>query len=214
MREAIKRLELRARARMPAAVRLVYRMARALQRVELSRPLTPELVADCRFCATRFDLLERLPQGGVAAELGTLRGDFARKILARNKPRELHLIDLDYSKFDETLLADKRIVRHQGDTVATIACFPDASFDWIYVDAGHSYDAVRADAHACAPKLKPGGFLVFNDFAHIDPFLGRYGVHRAVVDFALETRWPFRFFAFDIAALYDVALQKPDAGVA
>jgi len=54
-----------------------------------------------------------------------------------------------------------------------------------------------------------GGFLVFNDFAHIDPDVGRYGVHRAVVDFVLETRWPLALFAFHPYALYDVALQKP-----
>jgi hypothetical protein len=67
-----------------------------------------------------------------------------------------------------------------------------------------------ADARASAPKVKPGGYLVFNDFAHIDPSLGRYGVHRAVVDFALEGRWPLRLFAFSEYALYDVALQKPE----
>jgi hypothetical protein len=52
--------------------------------------------------------------------------------------------------------------------------------------------------------------LVFNDFAHIDPSLGHYGVHRAVVDFALEVRWPLRLFAFSKYALYDVALQNPE----
>ena len=61
--------------------------------------------------------------------------------------------------------------------------FPDAHFDWIYVDADHSYEGLLRDANAAATKVKPGGFLVFNDFAHADPFLGAYGVQRAVADF-------------------------------
>ena len=51
--------------------------------------------------------------------------------------------------------------------------------------------------------------MVFNGFAHIDPWLGRYGVHRAVVEFAIDQSWPLRFFAYQASALYDVALQKP-----
>ena len=46
------------------------------------------------------------------------------------------------------------------------------------------------------------------DFALVDQFLGRYGVHRAVIDFALENSWPLQYFAYSAAALYDVALRK------
>jgi SAM-dependent methyltransferase len=203
---------MRLRARTPQAVRLLYRLGRSVEPIVPSKTLPEDLVRDCRLCSSRSALLELLPPGGRVAELGTLKGDFAREILARNKPKELHVIDVDYSQFDQTLLADTRLVRHQGLTDAVIGEFEDASFDWIYVDAGHSYDAVAADARASAPKLKPGGFLVFNDFGQIDPFLGRYGVHRAVVDFAIEMGWPLRFFALHHYAMYDVALQKPGLG--
>ena len=40
--------------------------------------------------------------------------------------------------------------------------------------------------------------------------LGHYGVHRAVVDFAIQEHWPLRLFAFAPHALYDVALQRLD----
>jgi SAM-dependent methyltransferase len=205
-------MEMRLRARMPRAARLVYRFARSFQPVVPSKYLPDDLVRDCRFCSSRLAMLDFLPRNGCVAELGTYKGDFAREILARNTPKELHLVDVDYSLFDRALLADVRVIRHDGLTDAIIAKFQDGYFDWIYVDAGHSYAAVLADANSCVAKLKPGGFLVFNDFGHIDPFLGRYGVHRAVVDFAAELGWPFRFFAFQEYAMYDVALQKPERG--
>ena len=66
------------------------------------------------------------------------------------------------------------------------------------------------DARAAAGKVRTGGYLVFNDFAHVDYDFGQYGVHRAVIDCALEARWPMAFFAFSEDALYDVALRKPD----
>jgi hypothetical protein len=130
-------------------------------------------------------------------------------ILARCRPRQLHLIDIDYAKFDETNLIDPCVSRHHGLTHAVMGTFPDGSFDWVYVDADHSYAGTIADARASAPKIRPGGFIAFNDFTHIDVELGRYGVHRAVVDFAVEMQWPLRFFAYDAAGLYDVALQRP-----
>lgn len=209
MRQIIKRLELRLRARMPARLRSLAHTIRSLGPIEVSKPLPAALVADCQFCASRVDMLDRLPRQGIVAELGTYRGDFAREILARTDPRELHLVDIDYALFDESGLTEAGVQRHRGFTYEIIAAFPDAYFDWIYVDADHSYDGTMRDARASAAKVKPGGFLVFNDFAHIDPYLSRYGVHRAVVDFALETQWPFSFFAFETAALYDVALRKP-----
>ena len=209
MRATFKRLEMGVRATMPRAVRQLYRMARSAGGSHLlARQLPAALVDGCEMCASRYDMLSRLPKGGTCAEIGTDKGDFAREILSRAEPARLHVIDIDYSRFDKTLLADARVKKHQGLSHQVIAGFPDNHFDWIYIDADHSYDGVLRDAKASAAKLKPGGLMIFNDFAHIDPELGRYGVQRAVVDFALEKRWPLRYFAFHPAALYDVALKK------
>lgn len=207
MTGALKRVELSVRARVPGFARSAFRLLRSAWQQPVSQQLPAELLTDCRFCASRVDMLNYLPHRGVVAELGTQKGDFAREIMVRTRPLELHLVDLTYADFDATGLSEAML--HQGDTAAVIGQFPGNTFDWIYVDAGHSYEAVIRDARACAAKVKPGGFMVFNDFAHIDPYLGRYGVHRAVVEFANSSRWPFRLFAYQPAGLYDVALQRP-----
>ncbi len=71
------------------------------------------LARDCRFSASRYDLVEALPTGGRIAEVGTYKGDFARHILAHCDPAELHLVDLDFSLLDPVVAADTRI-RKQG----------------------------------------------------------------------------------------------------
>lgn len=210
MRPALKRLEMALRARVPAPLRRALRLARAATGEARPSPALPQrLVENCRMCASRYELLSALPKGGIVAELGTWRGAFAGDILKRTEPSRLHLVDIDFSQVPAALLSDPRVVKHQGLTHAVLAGFPDATFDWIYVDADHSYEGALRDARAARDKLKPGGLLVFNDFAHIDPGLGRYGVHRAVVDFMIEADWPMRYFAYQVSALYDVALEKP-----
>lgn len=161
-------------------------------------------------CASRSELVGLLPHNGRVAEVGTQYGEFAMHILSASTPSELHLIDLDISEVNAALSQDARIVMHQGYSHQVLARFPDAHFDWIYIDADHSYDGVTRDAYAAAPKVKPGGFLVFNDFAHIDPYWGTYGVHRAVADFAISQRWKFCWWAYQPSALYDVALRRVD----
>jgi SAM-dependent methyltransferase len=209
MRPWLKHVEMRVRAIVPRPVKSAYRVVRALSVTQPSSPAMPAaLLEGCQMCADRDELIGRLPKGGIVAELGTYRGEFARTILARAAPRQLHLIDIDFTLTDRAIMSDPHVTTHQGLTHTTLATFPDGHFDWIYIDADHSHAGVVRDARASAPKLKPGGFLVFNDFAHIDPHLGRYGVHRAVVEFAIAERWPMRFFAFNGAALYDVALCK------
>ncbi|WP_439493883.1 class I SAM-dependent methyltransferase [Bosea sp. (in: a-proteobacteria)] len=197
------------RARLPDVLRRSYRLARSLGPVEAVEPIPGDLLADCRFCSSREAMLPLLPMGGVVAELGTYRGDFARSIIRLNRPAALHLIDIDYSTFEATGLDAKAVTRHVGYTNETIATFPDAHFDWIYIDADHSYAGCLRDAKAAAAKVRPGGYLVFNDFAHIDPWLGRYGVQKAVSEFARMQRWPMAFFCYHPAALYDVAFRRP-----
>jgi hypothetical protein len=205
----LKFLSMRLRALTPSPVRSAHRILRSTSAQPASKALTPELVEHCHFFADRVHMLGALPRNGVVAELGTYRGDFARAIALNSDPRELHLVDIDFTHFIADGLESGRVQRHTGLTHEVIASFPDAYFDWIYIDADHAFSGVMRDAEASAPKVRPGGYLVFNDFAHIDPSLGRYGVHAAVTTFATEHRWPLRLFAFDASALYDVALRRP-----
>ncbi len=144
------------------------------------------------------------------AEIGTDTGAFAQLILATAAPSRLDIVDLDFSRFPAALRADPRVVVHQGRSADILEGFEPASFDWIYIDADHAYASVRRDAAAAASKVKPGGYLVFNDFAHVDPYFGTYGVHRAATEFALDHGWPLAWLAYEPSALYDVALRKPD----
>jgi hypothetical protein len=211
MSRALSTLALRARKRLPEGLRRLLRLARHVVSTGQSSPPVPsDLLVSCRVCASRHDLVGMLPRRGRVAEVGTDRGHFARHILSASDPAELHLIDLDFSLVEPALGAESRVVMHRGVSHEVLAGFPDAHFDWIYIDADHSHGGVTRDANAAAAKVKPGGFLVFNDFAHMDPYLGAYGVHRAVVEFAIARRWMFAWLAYDGNALYDVALRRPD----
>jgi hypothetical protein len=209
--EAIKSLTLKLRKLTPQTVRHWLRLIKhATSRGQASPQLPPHLVAECRVCASRDELLKHLPHGARVAEVGVEHGHFSRHILSTTSPTELHLIDLDFGALDPSLREDPRVRIHRGHSHEVLAAFPDASFDWIYIDADHSYAGVRRDATVAAEKVRPGGFLVFNDFAHMDPFLGAYGVHRAVVEFVVEREWPLAWLAYEPHALYDVALKRPD----
>lgn len=197
------------RQRSPGVLRKCYRLLRSVGEQALSPRLPRELVANSHLCADRFHLIENMPKDGVVAELGTYRGDFARQIIEHASPRHLHLIDIDFSNFDPRGLAGPNVSCHSGLISDVLSKFPDEYFDWIYVDANHSYSQVAADCRLAADKVRRGGYLVFNDFAHIDPMLGRYGVHRAVSEFIVDRRWKLAFFALDPVALYDVAIQRP-----
>lgn len=63
-------------------------------------------------------------------------------------------------------------VREWSDKAA--ALYEDASLDFVFIDAGHSYENVSADIKAWMPKVKPGGFIAGHDYGSAD------GVCRAV----------------------------------
>jgi SAM-dependent methyltransferase len=204
------RLAFAIRGRLPERLRRVFRLGRHLFTTgQPSMAIPPELLAGCRVCASRNEMVKNLPKQARVAEVGTYRGGFARHILDACDPAELHLIDIDVSPLDPAVAADRRVTIHQGLSDEVLAQFPDDHFDWIYIDGDHSHDGASRDARVAATKVKPGGYLVFNDFAHADPYLGAYGVHRAVVEFAVTRGWKFVWFAYEPNALYDVALQRP-----
>ena len=200
---------IRARIRAPNALRVLYRAAHAFRPVPGSIEIPDSLLEGCKCVSNRIVLISELTANGRVAELGTFKGEFAKHILLRSSPAELHLVDIDFSRLHPEISSDRRVVRHLGFTKDVLTKFEDGYFDWIYVDAVHSYEGTLRDAKLSAPKIRSGGFLVFNDFAHLDPQYGRYGVHRAVSEFAVNMKWPLAFLAFAPNGLYDVALRKP-----
>ena len=61
----------------------------------------------------------------------------------------------------------------QGRSTEVAATYEDGSLDFVFIDADHSYDAVRADIAAWLPKVKHRGVLAGHDYDA--------GTHRAVV---------------------------------
>ena len=171
-------------------------------------------VENCRVVEDRLALLSRcLPTKSICCEVGTDRGDFARQILQRTEPKELHLIDITLrnlqTKFLEASLADGVIQLHEDDSVRALIRFPDRYFDWIYIDGNHSYEGVKRDISVAKYKVKPDGLLVFNDYtfwSHRE--LMAYGVMQAVNEFCLEESWEIITLALSPEAVNDVVLRK------
>lgn len=42
--------------------------------------------------------------------------------------------------------------------------FADQSVDFVFIDANHTYDFVKADVNAWLPKIKPGGIIAGHDY--------------------------------------------------
>jgi len=135
-------------------------------------------VANLRVLTSREKLLDLLPKHAVAAEVGVARGGFSQQILARCEPQRLHLIDAwassggeygpaDYQHVTEKFQAHTdsgQVVIHRGWSWDMLAQLPDASLDWVYLDAGHRYDMVSRDLRATRPKMKPVGLICGHDY--------------------------------------------------
>jgi hypothetical protein len=158
------------------------------------------------------------------AEVGVQLGDFAAVIRAYWPQGEYHLVDrwrhaegyVDIAnKEDEEQVkfymhvvsrfsSDFDIHIHRHDSVDAANRFPNEFFDWIYIDADHSYDGCLRDLLAWYPKLKPGGVFAGHDYLDGLFTAGDFGVKSAVGDFVkgkdvslLVTRdpdWPSWYF--------------------
>jgi predicted O-methyltransferase YrrM len=98
---------------------------------------------------------------------------------------------------------------HDGDSVATLDAFPEGTFDWIYIDAQHTYEGVARDIVAARRAVKPGGLLVFNDYtpwSYVE--MQPYGVVAAVNELCLDHGWEMVYLALPSHMYCDVAVRR------
>lgn len=157
-------------------------------------------------------VLARLPEGDVfGVEIGVFTGAMSRHLLQRDD-LTLCMVDAwkgngesykgDSGDWHASLTQEKQdayfqsakdavkfatgrvlIIRH--DSVTAAAGFMDSSLDFVFIDADHSYEGVKADIEAWLPKLRPGGLLSGHDYDN--PDFPKFGVKRAVDKFCALT---------------------------
>ena len=155
-----------------------------------------------RLLATRGQMIGLLPRDAVAAEIGVSRGKFTAEIMAANRPRKLHLVDVWASerytdalrqRVEQTYAAEiaaDSVEINRGYSIEVGRTFPDAYFDWIYIDTDHSYPTTRDELAVYESKMKPGGIIAGHDYV-MGNWRGslKFGVIEAVHEFCLARSW-------------------------
>ena len=132
--------------------------------------------------SSRLRLLERMPRGGVCAEIGVWKGDFSDRILRYANPKSLHLIDpwpLSTSIYRTYVWGGS--AKNQDD------------MDCIFQGVRDRF--ALADLRMCLAKTKPGGRIAGDDY-HWGTWDG-YPVRRAVLDFAAQNSLERRLTVLD-----------------
>jgi predicted O-methyltransferase YrrM len=122
------------------------------------------------------------------AELGVDKGILFGMLL-RHVP-DLHLIGVDLFpdrlrsfrafEYEYQFAPYARLI--VGDTAEAAREIEEGSLDFVFIDADHTYEAVRKDIDAWRSKVRPGGWLGGHDYNRKFP-----GVIRAV-DFVFGAR--------------------------
>lgn len=97
----------------------------------------------------------------------------------KNNPQQL---EIGYNKILTKYGDDKRVKICKGHSDDWCDTFEDGTFDWVYIDANHTYEAAKNDILKWLPKVKKGGVLSGHDF-NPDPnniVYDTFGVDRAV----------------------------------
>jgi hypothetical protein len=179
-------------------------------------------VRGAQLLASRYQMLERLPNGGTVCEIGVANGDFSACILDLCKPARLHLVDMwdserysadrekVFKRFAEQIAAGQ-VTIHVGASTQKLPEFPDRTFDWVYVDTVHDYAVTARELELCRTKVKPGGIIAGHDYTAgniVTPVC--YGVVQAVQEFCVKNRWRYLFLTCESHCYWSFAIQAMD----
>ena len=135
----------------------------------------------------RLQIARMLPLGGVGVEIGVAEGGFSAMLLDQASPKKLYLVDawkyqniggyekdpcnvgncqqdIRYKLVCKTFKDDKRVEIIRSLSIDAATMFEDEYFDWIYLDACHTFECVMEDLVAWWPKLKRLGIFSGHDY--------------------------------------------------
>jgi len=189
---------------------------------------------DARLYADRNSLVSILPvaKDGKIAEIGVWRAAFSKFLAGELKPRKFFAFDiftghtltewkdttgqqlfdgLTHRQFYEREMAPyaRCLSIVEGPSEVTLRDYTDGSFDLVYLDAAHDYEAVKTDAELAVQMVAPSGVLVFDDYTLRDPNNGApYGVVPVVNDLVANHGWRIVGYALHEQLRCNVALVR------
>jgi Methyltransferase domain len=113
-------------------------------------------------------------------EVGSFRG-YTALYLAQHIATDARIVTVDLDPqhgeaYQNTRYADQ-IDRRIGKTSSALFQQDEpGSYDFIFVDADHTYDGVKYDTELLLPLLSPTGFFLWHDYANWGYFDGKNGV--------------------------------------
>lgn len=149
-----------------------------------------------------LELLDATPEGGTFVELGCYKGkstSFIGVEIHKHK-RDINFFAVDsfegatnstdenevkayigISDIEQTYLESIAPIGNKIETIKSLSheasqYFEDGSVDVLFVDAGHSREAVKADIDCWLPKMKPNGIMAGHDYTAWE------GVNQAVTE--------------------------------
>lgn len=143
------------------------------------------LAKDDRY--TGFSKLINLFNYKIGVEVGTREGFYSKYLLLNSSLEKLYAIDNSPAWGYMNPLKEEfgdRFVFMDARSPDIADTFENEFFDFVYIDAWHSYEAVKADLEGWWPKLKKGGLFAGDDFLNFPHHPeGEFGVVLAVETF-------------------------------
>jgi len=90
----------------------------------------------------------------------------------------------EYEKAAEIRLAEfkNRAVRMKAASAEAAPHIPESSLDFVFIDAIHTYEAVKQDIALWASKVRPAGLIAGHDYRWP-------GVQKAVLEFQEQSKY-------------------------
>jgi hypothetical protein len=148
-------------------------------------------------------LINEMGLKGNAIEIGVFQGDFADILIKSTAFRHFYLLDAwkNLPNYDDRAntsdqqhesryqFVQNRFAAHENVEIVRGLSnelhdeFPNEYFDFIYIDANHSFQGCSSDLQDWWPKLKVGGLFAGHDYVDGRFPEGNFGVKSAVDQF-------------------------------
>jgi len=186
-----------------------------------SEAISPGALESCKVLASRNSALDFMPKNAICCEIGVGHGHFSEQILNILKPNKFYAIDnfgwLDRDNMTHRQWYENRFKNEIACGLVEICAglswdclkeFRDNYFDYVYVDAGHSYDNVKKDVSVLINKIKDGGYIQFNDYIHFSfPEDQFYGVIQVVNNLINSGKHLVKYFCLERNNYNDIVIE-------